>query len=502
VLVLPYGSAFPADAWPAIRDFVREGGGLVVLGGAPFHQPVRRAGDAYVLGSRQPTYARELLIGPAQEIDVSAFAGPRTSVLVEANGWTRLLPEPRRTWALTVRLTSVKDMRGEDGSAGPRDGVVRPLVHVRDGAGLARACPLLEIDRLRGPGAGGRWCSHPAMRLPRVIREAVERALQASVELETRHPRRGGPGRGRADSRQRRAVRGPGGGAAGLQGTGQGPRRRGAGGGDGRCRARRAGGAPHRDATIASPVALARPLPQRRGGGRAWSPRTTETGFWVKDAALLAAGPRLSVSRDWLRADGRVLPVVGTTYMASDVHRKFLFEPNPHAWDRDFAAMKRQGINMVRTGLWTAWSRAMLDPGALDENVLSALDAYVLSAAKHGILVCFNFYAFLPPAFGDTNRTWGRRPRGPARVPHRVREPLPRRVMGPLGPDQRALVRAARGPVEQSADPRRQRAQGVDPLGSREARGRPRRLARLVARDRGRPLRAAEDRRAAIQLPA
>ena len=42
-LVLPYGSAFPLDAWPAIRDFVQGGGGLVVLGGEPFAQPVRLA---------------------------------------------------------------------------------------------------------------------------------------------------------------------------------------------------------------------------------------------------------------------------------------------------------------------------------------------------------------------------------------------------------------------------------------------------------------------------
>ena len=71
--------------------------------------------------------------------------------------------------------------------------------------------------------------------------------------------------------------------------------------------------------------------------------------------------------------------------------------------------MKRQGVNMVRTGLWTAWTRVMLDPGAVDENVLSALDAYVLSAAKNGILVCFNFFAFLPPAYGDANPYLGPR---------------------------------------------------------------------------------------------
>jgi len=43
VLVLPYGSAFPVDAWPRIRGFLHGGGGLAVLGGAPFHEPVRWA---------------------------------------------------------------------------------------------------------------------------------------------------------------------------------------------------------------------------------------------------------------------------------------------------------------------------------------------------------------------------------------------------------------------------------------------------------------------------
>src|SRR5262249_15139859 len=93
----------------------------------------------------------------------------------------------------------------------------------------------------------------------------------------------------------------------------------------------------------------------------------------------------------------------GTTYMASDVHRKFLFEPNPVVWDRDFAGMQKLGANFVRTGLWTAWTRAMLDSGAIDEGVLRALEAYVQVAASHGIVVCFNFFASQPPMFGGTN---------------------------------------------------------------------------------------------------
>lgn len=415
VLVLTYGSAFPVEAWPAIRDFVRAGGGLVVLGGAPFHQPVRRSGDAsYVVATRQPTYARELLIGPAQELELTAFAAPRTTAAVEGSGWNAALPEPARAWALTVRLTSVKDMPGEDGSAGPRDGVVRPLVHVADASGLPRACPLVEIDRLRGPGAGGRWLLAPsdARLSAEAIREAVRRALAGAVEVDARPIRAAvEPGE---PVRLRVSVSRPGARAGESPASSARVSVRDDGGRQvAQAVVELAGSAELRAGTAVVTASPALPpglyhatvaVADGPAGGR-----VVETGFWVSDRALLASGPRLSVSRDWLRRDGRVMPVVGTTYMASDVHRKFLFEPNPHAWDRDFAAMARQGVNMVRTGLWTGWSRAMLDPGAVDDDVLAALDAYVLSAAKNGILVAFNFFAFLPPAFGDANPYLGPR---------------------------------------------------------------------------------------------
>ena len=425
VLVLPHGSAFPLEAWSAIREFVKEGGGLVVLGGAPFHQPVRqeKAGDGtrYVLGPRQPTYAHELLIGPSDELDAGAFAGPLKAVAVPAGEWDGPLPEPKRTWALTVRLATREDMPaesglrpGQGGSAGPRDGVVRPLVHLGDAKGVARMCPLLEIDRLRGTEEGARWVLAPSdARLDAAtIRKAVERALEGSVELDARPVRaavepgevpvlrvilrRPVPRAGETvPSRARVVVRGDAGaevysGEVELTGL----------------REMRVG-----HLAVRATPALAPGLYRAEVAipDAPFHPRSATTGFWVKDERLLASGPRLTVSRDWIRADGKVAPIVGTTYMASDVHRKFLFEPNPAAWDRDFADMRRQGVTMVRTGLWTAWARVMLDPGAVDENVLSALDAYVLTAARHGILVCFNFYAFIPPSYGDTNPYLGPR---------------------------------------------------------------------------------------------
>lgn len=407
-LILPYGSAFPLEAWPAIRDFVQQGGGLVVLGGEPFAQPVRLVEGRYVLATRQPTFAHELQIGPADVVARGDSTGPTKVQAVAGSGWERLVAEPARTWELTVRLATRKDMPNEGGSEGVRDGVLRPLVHVLDASGTPIACPLLAIDRLRGADAGGRWVLAPtdAPLDAALIRDVVARALEGAGQVEAR-PLRATLEPGETGS-VRVVVNRP------RPRTGEAPPARALVrltddkgtelfSGEGAL----SGPAEFRTGILALPTAA--PLApglyhvEVAVPEAAFQPRATTTGFWVRDAALLASGPRLTVSRDWIRSDGRVLPIVGTTYMASDVHRKFLFEPNPHQWDRDFAEMRRRGVNLVRTGLWTAWSRAMLDPGAFDENALLALDAYVLTAARHRIPVCFTFFAFQPPYFGGTN---------------------------------------------------------------------------------------------------
>jgi hypothetical protein len=347
VLVLPYGSAFPVDRWPEIKAFVKRGGGLVVLGGAPFHQPVP--------GARQPTYARELLIGPAEEVKVPP------NVTVAFPDWSWSIPvSAARTWALTIRLATKPHFPEEHGSEGPREGVVRPLVHLMSADGVPRACPLLQIDRTDG----ARWifATTDAPLPPNVIRLLIQRALEGSTHLEAL-PVHASVERGelpeiRVNMPAQLIVRNDGG----------------------------------------RQVKLQRNLEPGLYHVEVITPKArTTTGFWVRDNALLARGPKITVSRDWLRRDGKVFPINGTTYMASDVHRQFLFEPNPHVWDRDFAQMKRLGINFVRTGLWTGWSKANGEP------FLRALDAYVQTAAKHDIVVNFTFFAFLPLAYGGSN---------------------------------------------------------------------------------------------------
>lgn len=411
VLVLPYGSAFPMAAWDAIRSHLEQGGGLVLFGGAPFHQPVlwqaepeREDGKPrghWVLGSRQPTFARELLMGPAEELSTEGLAEPKP---VAASGWTLALPKPSRTFALTVRFATRKDQPREDGSAGYRDAILRPLVHLADAEGVPRACPLLEIDRLRGLGTGGRWVLAPSDSAldAATLRACLLRAMEGPSDLDVR-PIQASLEAGEWP-RFRVSLHRPGTSGENTPTVIRGILRDEAGRVVGSAEAALSGPMDIRSAElILKPTAPLSPGLYRLEASVPDGRWRVESGVWVKDERLLKEGPTLTASRDWLRLGGQVFPVIGTTYMASDVHRKFLFEPNPALWDRDFAAMKQQGVNFVRTGLWTAWDRLMLDPGAIDDSALRALDAFVLTAAKHRMPLCFTFFAFLPPAFGGEN---------------------------------------------------------------------------------------------------
>ncbi|HEX2268615.1 MAG TPA: beta-galactosidase, partial [Pyrinomonadaceae bacterium] len=128
-----------------------------------------------------------------------------------------------------------------------------------------------------------------------------------------------------------------------------------------------------------------------------------DSGFWFYDDVLIAKGKPLTVDDHFFYRNGEVFPVTGATYMASDVHRRFLFDPNPLVWDRDFRQMKQAGVNMVRTGIWTGWKKYMPAVGKVDEGVLRAFDAFLLTAHLHDIPVIFTFFAFLPETWGGLN---------------------------------------------------------------------------------------------------
>jgi hypothetical protein len=48
LLVLPYGSAFPVEAWKSIERYLDGGGNLLVIGGQPLRVPVNLVNGQYV----------------------------------------------------------------------------------------------------------------------------------------------------------------------------------------------------------------------------------------------------------------------------------------------------------------------------------------------------------------------------------------------------------------------------------------------------------------------
>jgi len=408
-LVCPAGPFFLLEAWPALAAFLARGGNFVALGGAPLRIPLLRRSKKLHPQTSTVNYLKRLRINHCHLVNTEAIA--RYSAPADNPWLAELAPQfrCRRVDELTVRLTDLKDHPADQGSSGPRDGVLRPLLYGLDPHERAACAPVVALDRLKGAYAGGRWVLVTA-ELETLAAEpdtyaalaaaCVVHAHDGAVELDLRpalacyHPGEWPTATIRLRAAQLRRPR------ASL-----------------RLEVRFGEDLVHEDEREvplnASPQHLNLPVPIELQPGL-YAMRAelrhdkrllaaASSGFWGYDASLLRTGTRLTVDRDYFRAEKRPYPVTGTTYMASDVHRKFALMPNPLVWDRDFEAMKAAGVNMVRTGFWTAFDQMMLEPGVLDQGYLRSLDAFLLTACRHDLPVIFTLFAFLPERWGGVN---------------------------------------------------------------------------------------------------
>ena len=399
LLVTPYGSAFPKRAWPAILKYLRDGGNWLNLGGVPLSRPVVRDGNGWRVEPKQTTYHKRIGITHSFSVNASTY---------KTSSW--ILDQRFKTdevYELYVRLSSSNNEPDEAGSDGPHEGIVQPFASVFDSDGRMLAAPVIQIDRLLGEFAGGRWMlANLSGRIETwIIAKLAERALEGASRFEVK-----------SDFASYKPGETPALSVELLRPNGDFQR------------------FVTQDCTIELRNSPERALwrssvPLKVEGKRAtgtiklpdnvklapglykvqaWltgqpDNLVHENGFWIYDEALLARGKPLTVDKHFFYREGAVFPVTGTTYMASDKHRRFLFEPNAFVWDKDFRAMKEAGVNMVRTGIWTGWKKYMPEPGKVDEGVLRAFDAFLLTAHQYDIPVIFTFFAFLPESWGGAN---------------------------------------------------------------------------------------------------
>ncbi len=405
LLVLPFGSAFPAEAWPSIESYLERGGNLLVLGGKPFTRPVYREGEAWKLHDAQSAFAQQLFINAYQTT-------PGTQELsFHPNSDFGFLHLPHFTWSqsfsLIIRMSD-ETLYPREGSAGTIDARLQTLVSgIRDGRRLS--APLVEIDHVRNRFAGGRWvflaCTpapdfYKSASAEKLIATLAQQALQGAEEFTVRPTfplfLPGEPVN--FEVRWQRFVAAPP--AARLEISIQ----------------------PESGPGITKSVELAPkayPFVASVNGspieGKGFYEVTgtlfvdgkvaaiDHNGFWMRDEQFLRSGPRVTVNHDLFEFDGHPRLVVGTTYMAGDVQRQFFLRPNPYVWNRDMAAIKAAGINMLRTGWWSGWDQVMKSDGVVSESALRAVEAFLMTARKYELPVQFTFFAFLPDVLGGSN---------------------------------------------------------------------------------------------------
>ena len=397
LLVLPYGSAFPEDAWLAIKHFLDGGGNLLVLGGMPFTRAAYRDASGWHLRDYSVRCIRPLMIDQYQETPGSNGlhfeANPESTLQLPAFSW-------KRGFSPVIRLSSV-DLYHRGGSAGSLDARLDTLAWgVQNGRKLA--APAIQIDHYRNGFDGGRWIFVNAELTPdffdnvSLIQSLAERALRGQEEFTVRPvlplylP--GEPIELRVDWHPATPAGAPSVKVTSFPESQPGSRAT-------------TTVALHQNEPILLPPPAGKGLyiieAQLLEGDRVRA--IYHSGFWMRDEHFLRSGPHLTVNRDYFEIDGRPLAVIGTTYMSSEVQRLYFDHPNVYVWNQDLGQIHDAGLNMIRTGWWTGWDKFCDENGQPYERTLRTLEAYLMTARKYGLPVQFNFFAFLPDVLGGEN---------------------------------------------------------------------------------------------------
>jgi len=391
LLVLPYGSAFPVEGWPAVQAYLRTGGNLLLVGGQPLRVPVTSVGGKFVAGPPQDTYSRDYL-GINHTYEAPQHDGVR---LEWRDGYsflkTRTL-HARRFFVLEGRVTGLGFMLNADGLQ-----VAAPVVVVESrggggrGGGGGTAGRIIALDFDPAPGY---WESADGISL---LRDSAGYARQGASTFSLEMPF----STIKPDEVPKVLVHIH----DGLRASATPPPQH-------EVKVELVSGTSVVDTVrvslggvnVHAEAAFSKPVPAGfytlRGawdeGGQ--TREAYQNGLWVEDAQQLTAGPAFGAKGDFLTRDGKPFFPVGANYFSTEANGWNFGGPrNAWIWDRDFEEMQRYGVTFVRTGVWGPTAQ-LIDPAnrGVTERFLRNLEAFLLSAHRHNIIVNFTFYAFTP----------------------------------------------------------------------------------------------------------
>jgi hypothetical protein len=406
LLILPCGSAWPEADWEAILRYLDRGGNLIALGGKPFTRAAYEDASGWHLRTPSVAQSLELFIHDYQETPgsqgsrsspgLSFTPNPDVFPHLPAFGW-------KRAFSPVVRL-SVIDGDTTGGHTGYEDMDLTALVWgAREGHKLA--APVLELDHNTNRFVGGRWILVACEPGADFFSNTKLLAMLGEIALRKND---------RFAFRPRLPLFLPGE-ALEFRFKPSDPMAEQPDGDQLRVKVTDEDGKVLYDQTASFPGAHRLTLPAGAEGGRGFHTveatlirdgkpvRIYRSGYWMRDWNYLLSGPKLTAGPDYFQLDGKPLPVVGTTYMSSDVSRMYLILPNAYVWDMDMAQIHGVGLNMIRTGLWTTWKQLLAPNGQMTEDGLRTVEAFLMCARHNGLPVQFNLFAFYPDEFGGVN---------------------------------------------------------------------------------------------------
>lgn len=382
LLVLPYGSAFPADAWPVIEYYLHTGN-ILVLGGRPLCVAVYRDGDGWREMSPQNSFSRS--IGIMYSYEVPQHGPWKLEWDVDAPFFHVNVLDPERVFVnagFGGRYRGLGFMVDHDGNRLAAPVVADDIVRF----GAPRRAVFLSFD------AGSRyWESKEGETL---IKEAARYAsfggLRLYLNIESLSLDPGDRVTGSIDvlrsGPQVRLMIELLSGSKLLQ-----------------KRSVECGNSLHEGLNLSYRFKRPGMYTVRAAlsvGDTVFEQYTS--GVEVRQPGLLESGMKMMAARDYFRLEGKPFLPVGVNYFSTDAYgRAFFFGQsiggNAYVWERDFAEMEKNGITIVRTGIWGNRLRYLEQvSGASGQRLLNAIEAFLSAAARHHIQVIFTFFAFNP----------------------------------------------------------------------------------------------------------
>ncbi|CAM3899746.1 beta-galactosidase [Lederbergia lenta] len=403
-----HGPYFPKQAWPTILQYLKKGKGIVHFGGIPFRIPCNLIDGQWQEEREQTAYHMQMNIHEALPVKTEQVELLQANHDIQLlNGFEELFTI-EDTYNFILHVSKVSTIKGEMGSNGPMDARIYPLLKGFSPENREIAAPIVLMENYRGNFTGGRWVfinqqlkasfwqdkgidfiEGAAGFVSSGVTEMWLKTNYATYEI----------GEQPVISLQYQSIN-----SYEREWTYE-------------ITISKEGEVKYHHlftATVDQYLNITKLYPDivvEPGLFEIDCICTSDNqerivmrqGFWGVDHALLAQGEALTCDRDYFRKGDKPFPIVGMTYMTSDVSRYFLYLPNPAVWDRDFAQMKKAGINYVRTGAWFAYRNMMFVDGHVNEEVLRALDAFILAAKKHDIYVTLCFFSFTPETWDGEN---------------------------------------------------------------------------------------------------